>query len=155
MSAHELIRQLATETGAGDLALNAQGLARLGFDDTVFVDLEWAEHDRVLHLSSVLGPMPAAGREAFGLRLLSANLLGLDTDGATLAVDADTDEVLLCTRIEPDSASFAQFKATLERLLATAERLRPDLFGAAAPGVEPATRATAAGADLAAFLMRV
>lgn len=128
MDVHSLVKQLSVDIGSPGLALNAQGMARLSFDGRWAIDMEWDEQRRVLHLYALAGQLPVEGRETLLMGLLSANLLGLETAGASFAVDPETDEVLLCTRVDPETVSFECFRSILENMLATLEQQVPKIF---------------------------
>jgi len=129
MVADALIKQLAVEMGVPSLALNVQGVARLGIDGRWNVDMEWDEGNGVLHLYAVVGRLPPRNRENVLVDLLSANYLGLDTAGAAFSIAPGSEEVLLCTRVTPETVTFADFKALLERFLSALDRLAPVILG--------------------------
>lgn len=134
MDVRTLVQRLSAEIGSPGLALNEQGLARLRFDGRWAIDLEWDESRKVLHLYALAGQLPIEGREAFMIRLLAANSLGLATAGASFALDPETGEVLLCARIDPETVSFDSFKAVLENMLETLDQQVTELFKLAPEG---------------------
>lgn len=99
MNTDEVIQAIATALGAPDLKLDDQGCARLRVDDTIDVNFEASRSSHLLHVYCALGPVPASDRERTFEQLLTANLFGADTGGATLAIDAEFDEIVLCTDI--------------------------------------------------------
>ena len=147
MMANALIQQLAAETGLPSLALGEQGTARLSIDGRWNVDFEWDETNGVLHLCAEIGKLPLPGRENVLMKLLSANYLGLETSGAALSLAPESEEILLCARVDPEKISFAEFKALLEGFLAALERLVPEVLEV--PAEQPFLRG-----DDAAFFVR-
>jgi hypothetical protein len=95
MNTHEVIQALATALGSPDLQLDARGCARLRVDESIDINFE-ASGSHLLHVYSSLGPLPAGNREAVYERLLTANLFCSETGGATLAIDREFNEVVLC-----------------------------------------------------------
>ena len=137
MNIHALIQQLSATVGIPGLALNAEGMARLGIDERWTIDLEWNEVQQVLHVYALAGQLPATRREPLLIRLLAANQPGLDPAGSSFALDPETGEVLLCARVDPDTASFEHFKTVLQHKLDTLEHRVPELFAITETGQEP------------------
>lgn len=138
MNIHALIQQLSATIGIPGLALNTEGMARLGIDGRWTIDLEWNEAQQVLHVYALAGQLPATQREPLLIRLLAANLLGLDTAGASFALDPESGEVLLCARVDPDTDSFEHFKAVLQNMLDTLEHRVPEIFALTEAGLPAA-----------------
>jgi hypothetical protein len=116
--AQDLLAAYGQLVGLANLRFDAHGCARLMFQESLAVDLEVDAGAGCLHAYSVLGPVPAGDREALYRKLLEANLFGTQTGGATLAVDAVQEEVLLCRRVDLNTAtatSFAEFLAEFAR----------------------------------------
>lgn len=121
------------------LRFDAQGCARLVFDTSLAIDFERDDDARVLQVYSVLGPLPAEGREALYRRLLEANLFGAATSGSTLAVDGNTQEVVLCRTVDVDEMGGPAFVQLVERFVATADDWKKLLLsgGGVNPSVPP------------------
>lgn len=100
MNTQEVIQALATALGTPDLQLDARGCARLRVDDSIDLNFE-ASGGHLLHVYSTLGPLPGAGagREKVYERLLTANLFCAETGGATVAIDREFGEIVLCMDI--------------------------------------------------------
>lgn len=98
MNTHQVIQALATSFGAPALALDDNGCASLRVDDTIDLHFETgATH--LLHVHCSLGKLPSGNRAAIYERLLTANLFGVETAGATLAIDREFGEIVLCMDI--------------------------------------------------------
>lgn len=97
--AQDLLTAYGRIAGQPHLRFEPHGCARLVFDGRVTVDLEVDDNAGCLQVYGALGPVPAAGREALYRALLEANHFGTATRGATLAIDAAHDEVLLTRQV--------------------------------------------------------
>lgn len=94
MQRDEVLETLRRELQIPDLAFNSQNVCRLVFDGRLPVDLESHADSGVLHLHVVVGY--ANNLDTARMReLLSANLFGHGTAGATLGLDDQRDEILL------------------------------------------------------------
>lgn len=142
MTVNDLLAEFGRKAGLGSLGLDDQGVCRLSFDGSLIVDLEFDEDAGVLHLYSAVGPVPAGEREAVYQALLSANLFGRETGGATLALDRGRDEIMLCRALVPDHVDFLAFEAVLaafvDALAGQRERLNSAPVGG--PSHEPVAR---------------
>ncbi len=114
MHLQDMIAELGREMGIPGLALDENGLCRLVFDTKLVVDLEASSDGKVMHVYSVVCGIPPENREAFYDSLLAANLFGQETGGAAFARDETADEILLCTRVNPDKTDFRDFVNQLE-----------------------------------------
>jgi len=118
--AQDLLASYGQLVGLPGLRFEPDGCARLLFHQSIAIDLEIDAGAGCLHAYGVLGTVPARGREALYRRLLEANLFGTQTSGATLAIDAVPQEVLLCRRVElatATAASFAEFLEDFARII--------------------------------------
>ena len=87
MNARQHLQDIALTLGLPALDFDSNGCARMLFDGKVAVNFESDELSGQLHLYCDLGELPLRGREALYRALLEANLFGVQTQGATLAVD--------------------------------------------------------------------
>lgn len=115
--------ELGAELGIEGLAFDQAGLCRLGVDDLV-LDLERDGTGSRLFLSSLVGELPATGREAAMARLLDANCYFKGTQGGTLGVAAGTDSVVLAYQAPAGGLGFPELRRTLENFVAAAEHAR-------------------------------
>lgn len=79
-----------------DLVINISALAPFGFKFT-----------------SNLGPYPKAKEEDFHLTMMSGNLFGKETFGATLGLDGDGNKMILAREVER-RVNYPEFRETLE-----------------------------------------
>ena len=131
------------------LRFDEHGCARLVFDAQLGIDFERNADAGVIQMYSVLAPLPAEGREALFQQLLEANLFGADTAGATLAIDREMAEVVLCRSVAADGMAAAAFVQLVEQFTSAAEDWKARL---AAAGTAAAPIAAQQQPDMSAFL---
>ena len=122
------------------LALGPERACALRLDDGLECSLEVPDGSSLLHLHCPLLPVPPVDRLAFLERVLALNLYGLETGGAALALDPDTDRIVLCWSQPPEGMLPEDLAALIARVIERASGLRAQL--------EPAARSdgeTAAG----------
>jgi hypothetical protein len=125
MDAAELLKGLAARMRLDRLAFDDLGVCRLVFGETVSVDLELDRaRPGLLHLSTVLGKVPATGRERFYERLLEANLLGQGSGPNSLAVDPALGEVVACRRLDLRHTDVELLAEALEAMVTLVEAWR-------------------------------
>jgi hypothetical protein len=124
MNTDEVIQVIATALGAPDLKLDEQGCARLRIDDTIDVNFEASRSSHLLHVYCTLGPVPTSDRERTFEQFLTANLFGAETGGATLAIDAEFNEIVLCTDIGNHGWTAELIMSRLQRFIDAAQGWR-------------------------------
>ena len=141
MKPEQLLNDLGLTMGLPDLKFNEQGCARLVFDSKTSVNLESDADTGQLQIYTDLCPLPPEGREALYLALLAGNRFGVQTQGATLAVDSANYQVVLCRTLVAEELSLAAFTEVIEGFVATAlkwqEQLAAGGFGSAEASGEP------------------
>ena len=133
MKPEQLLNDLGLTMGLPDLKFNEQGCARLVFDSKTSVNLESDADTGQLRIYAVLWPLPPEGREALYLSLLEGNLFGLQTQGATLAIDSANYQVVLCRTLVADELSANSFLAIIESFVNCAEQWRAQIEGGGQP----------------------
>lgn len=137
------------------LRFDEHGCARLVFDAHLGIDFERHADAGLIQVYCVLGPVPAEGRDALYQQLLEANLFGADTGGATLALDSEMGEVVLCRSVPADGMAAASFVQLVEQFASSAEDWKTRLAGHKAPIAPSAAtplQASSAMPDMGAFL---
>src|SRR5471032_566764 len=83
-------------------SMNPGGTLALNFDQGININLEHDSEEDVMHIYSVLGEEPVDDGSRLDLysAMLEANLFGHETEGATLAIDSATREILLTRRFD-------------------------------------------------------
>ena len=121
MPVRQLLHELGEAIGVGPIKLGGDGVTRLMFGDELVVDLEQLPGSEVLHLCAPVARLdPGLGSKARAdlmAGLLTANLLGQDTGGATLALDSTLDEVVLWRGLAPEGLTLDGLKHALEDFL--------------------------------------
>lgn len=121
MTGENLLSQLAENLGIDSIPLDENGCTQLIFGESLTVQIEFHQDTQEIHLHTSLAPIPTEGREALFEELLSANLLGSQTAGNTLAIDLAVGDILLCKSFSQEETSFAHFQTKLEGFLQAAE----------------------------------
>ncbi len=98
MNTMEVMQALATALGTPELQLDARGCARLRVDDAIDINFE-ASGEHLVHVYCTLGSIPTGNKERVYERLLTANLFCAETGGATVAIDREFGEIVLCMDI--------------------------------------------------------
>lgn len=140
MTITDLLADFGRKAGLGSLSLDESGVCRLSFDQSLIVDLEFDSGAGLLHIYSAVGPIPAEGKEAVFGALLSANLFGSETGGASLAIDPSQNEIILCRSVNPDHLDSTAFEGILESFVNHLEVHRERL-DAAPTGAAPSSEA--------------
>lgn len=120
MNTDDVIQAIATAMGVPELRLDEHGCARLRVDDSVDINFEASDGSHLLHVYCTLGPVPTSDRERTFEQLLTANLFGADTGGATLAIDAEFNEIVLCSDIGNHGWTNELIMSRLERFIEAA-----------------------------------
>lgn len=121
MIVETLMRELGAAIGLPTLRLDEQGCARLRIDNRLDVNFEFDSSIETLQLYSVLGPLPPEDREALYETLLKGNLFCADTLGATLAIDTQRHEILLCRSLRVRDTDATQFLPVVENFVTATE----------------------------------
>jgi hypothetical protein len=117
-----LLVELAARLGNPDICLNEAGVCRLVLDGQFGISIEKTATDDGAILYSVVGQVPAADREAFYTRLLSAQLYAREIgEGCAFGLDSDTGEIVLCRKLSLGSFDAAAFYAALNEFANWAE----------------------------------
>lgn len=155
MDADQLLASLGLATGLPDLKFDNNGCARLLFDQRIAVDLERDADAGCIHVYNVLcaAPPPGTG-EALLRRLLEGNLFGSQTQGAALAVDAASHEVILCRSVDVESSSSDDFARLIEKFLAAVEHWQQELAGSGAGEASQQPDRTAQAAHMPTYMMK-
>lgn len=121
MNTDDVIQSIATAMGVPELRLDEHGCARLRVDDAIDINFEASGSSHLLHVYCTLGPVPTADRERTFEQLLTANLFGADTGGATLAIDTEFNEIVLCSDIGNHGWTNELIMSRLQRFIDAAE----------------------------------
>ena len=101
------------------------------------MNIEPADDGVSLHVYAVVGEVPPGNREAFYAELLSANLFGAGTGGATFAFDRGRNEIVLSRCFRAEAIDFHVFVNEVESFVnyleLWAERLQAGEVGSETP----------------------
>jgi hypothetical protein len=112
-----LVEDLGRELGIAGLALDDDGVATLRIDEIV---VSLAVDGDGLTLFAPLTEVAVADRSSLS-RALMANFLWTETDGATLALEPHSRQLVLQRHLPLDRLDYPVFVVTLERFTALAE----------------------------------
>jgi len=117
MALAEMLTEWARSRGDGVVELDPDGGIQLLLDDGMTVDIGPTDEDESFSMTAAVGPLPEDGRSAVMEELLMANLVGLGTGGASLAIDAVSDEIVLCRVFHTDDLSPEIFEREFDRFV--------------------------------------
>ncbi|HET6467576.1 MAG TPA: type III secretion system chaperone [Geminicoccaceae bacterium] len=115
-----LLSDLAAHLELDMLAFDEEGVCTLAFDQTLFVDVEYAESSEHLVLSTRLGPAPAAHEAAVHRRLLLSNGLWRDRGAMFMAIEAETGAIVQVRPLVMQGLDFPTLRAALDGFVRTA-----------------------------------
>ena len=115
MQLSEILEQFGKKIGL-ELALDENGLCRVSIDEMTISIQEIPEAD-VVALYADVGELPVEGREDFYAAALKANWMFSGTGGSTLAIDPQSDKVILNRCDSLASLDVEGFSSTLERFV--------------------------------------
>lgn len=128
MDPDQLLQSLGLTLGLPNLRFDEHGCARVSVEGAPALDFE--RQERVIHVYSVIAPLPPEGREALYAQLLQGNLFGASTAGASLSIDELQGEVVLCRTFVAESTSAQAFASDVEAFVGAAEDWQARLTGA-------------------------
>ena len=114
MDANNIINKLSLELNIPDLRFSDEGVVTLSINDEFTTNIEKTADDRSIIVYGVVGELPPLDREAHLMELLTGNMFGLHTEGATLAVDPNTDEIILFKVYDVHHLHFEDFYRDLQ-----------------------------------------
>ncbi len=117
MELNDLLREFGQQTGLGELALDENDACQIVFDDQYLVNVEASPGGERFFVHSFLCADPVDGREAFLAELLSANLFGQATEGASFGLDKNRGDIVLFRELVAEETDFQKFSSALEGLL--------------------------------------
>jgi len=126
------LKETASLAGIDSLSLNPQGVSALKYGEKVEIVFECPEGSEVLHLYCPVCDIPEDGAPALMRRLLEWNMFGLETRGASFAIDRESNRAMLCYSIPIAGADIATFQNTLGNFAETCERFCDELSSPAA-----------------------
>ncbi|MBC8129683.1 MAG: type III secretion system chaperone [Rhizobiaceae bacterium] len=108
------LRELSPADGGG-FALDEDGVCLLVDTEGAVIRIEASEGNGRLYLVSHLAPVHGAVDASLMKMLLTANFLGLETNGTVLAIDERSAQIALCYSADVSHLDAQTLKTTIER----------------------------------------
>jgi hypothetical protein len=143
----ELLKAFGTATGVPNLATEDNGACILVFDQRTRINLLVDHTTENLVVWSTLGALPGDKPETVLRRLMKANLFWIGTQGATLGLMPESDDVVLAIR-RPVAGVDGQGLADLVELMVE----RAETLAATVAGDEPPAEGKLPGSTLASAI---
>jgi len=121
------LKELASLTKIDSLELNDQGVCAIKFGARAEIVFELPADSEVLHLYCPMGEVPSEDPAPFLRRLLEWNMLGLETQGASFAVDPASNQALLCYNLPLTGSDILTFQNTVGNFAEVCERFCNEL----------------------------
>lgn len=134
MAAQDIIKNCLDELGGytgASLTLDDRGVCSLEFGDNIECTVEVPPGSDLVYLHSEVVRVSAYDRSALYEDALALNLYGLETGGAFLALDRDSDRLVLCFNQPAEALDPERFAELVANFVETVERLRDRLNAAA------------------------
>jgi hypothetical protein len=132
----ELLKVFGAATGAPGLATEENGVCILVFDGQTRINLLVDHASEKLVVWSTLGAVPAGKAEAVLRQLMRANLFWTGTQGATLGLMPDSDDVVLAIRHPVSGIDAEGLQDLIELMVERVEALAPVATGDESPSIE-------------------
>jgi hypothetical protein len=137
-----LLKQFVALTGVNGLATEDNGVCVLAFDGRTRLYLLVDHTTDHLLVWSTIGALPADNAEATLRTLMRTNLFWTGTQGATLGLMPDSDNVVLAIRRPIDAVDGDGLRDLIELMVERAEALAPVAAGEEPPSTEGKRPAT-------------
>lgn len=127
-SFNRLLADLAARVGSAAVEANDDGSCHMSFEPDTELSMLANPLDGSLFLWTSPG-MLSGDKEAACRRLLEANLFWRGTDGATLSLLPESDNIVLTMRQPLEGLDAAGLQDLIERMVEQSERLHRELVG--------------------------
>jgi hypothetical protein len=127
----ELLKQFGTAAGIPGLATEENGVCVLVFDGRTTLYLVVDPRNEHLVMWSTIAALPASKPEAALRALMHANLFWTSTEGATLGLMPDSDDVVLAIRRPVGGVDVEALRNLIELMVGRIEALAPIAAGQA------------------------
>lgn len=117
----QLLSELGQLVGLPELEPDKDNYCCLGFDDKVILHMQYSPETQIAMVFTQIGKLKEGREEYLYPKLLKANLFWQGTGGATIGVDDETREILLCYQVQVERLEFSQFQELIEGFVNTAE----------------------------------
>lgn len=120
MNFDSILIKFGQDIGLGPVSLDDRDSCYLRFDQNTLV-IEQVPDQNALYIYTVFHDLPTINRELYLEQLLICNHFGQGSGRAWFSYNAETQEVLLMTRIVMDTITYDEFVLTLEQFLFSIE----------------------------------
>lgn len=125
--AQELATALGLQAGISDLILDENGACALKDESGLVVTIEHPEGSDQLYVCAPVGSVPTGDEDEIFRKCLTANFLGFETGGASLALDDSRNELVLWFTYPLAALTTENFPPMISRFLKTAQEWRQKL----------------------------
>ena len=133
MSLQALLDAYAALHRMDGLPLDGNGMCRLRFRDAIDVDIEPSRREGHVHVYAVIGRAPPQAEAPYLRALLAGNLFGRETGAAAIALDPETNELVLWRLVDIEGLTAERFDEVLrdfvQSAVQAAERARDTAAG--------------------------
>jgi len=130
MNSQQQVQQWLNEMGGGQgraFRLGGDGSLALESSNGIVLVIQIPATGSSLHLNACLCPVPAGDREPFLYQALALNLFQHETRGAALAIDPNSNQLVLSWAKPVDEIEPSEFSNIVQNLLDTAAKLKKHL----------------------------
>jgi len=135
-----LMAALAQALELDGLAFDEDDMCMLQGENGMSLALLKQEGDQALTLAASIYPLQDATRAALCEKLLKMNFLLLETQGSTLSIDEEGQEVVVCRQLALPGLEPEAFVDQILDFLLLSSRLREQLMDLQLPGTSPSLR---------------
>jgi len=132
-----LLNRLAQELGLDGLTLDEDGMCMLQGENGMSLALLAHASGQSMTLAASIYPVQDATRAALCEKLLKMNFLLLETQGSTLSIDEEGQEVVVCRQLALPGLEPEAFVEQILDFLLLSSRLREQLMDLQLPGTSP------------------
>ena len=145
-AARNLVKELGRHIGLDGLELDESGQCTLAFDETIVLTFV-ADADDGLNVVSYVGDLDHH-QAKIAIKLLAHNFGPNGLGGGRVAIEPDSNRVVLVHRWDGVKTDFSSFTAQLESFVNAVESVRADLDASGANEPSSASAATPMGRDM-------
>jgi hypothetical protein len=145
-AARNLVKELGRHIGLDGLELDESGQCTLAFDETIVLTFV-GDGDDGLNVVSYVGDIDIHSANV-AIKLLSHNFVPNGLGGGRVAIEPDSNRVVLVHRWDGVKTDFASFTSQLESFVNAVESVRADLDSVGTKDASSASTSANAGRDL-------
>ena len=116
------LKELGLKLGIEDIGLNPEGVCAFTYLNSFDLIIEVSEESNTFVIHTPLTTLKSGNNEPLLKKLLSLNFLGIETQGASFALNKDTQEVVLCYNHPIENLQSNTFENLIGNFLEVAEK---------------------------------